>query len=201
MEQQMKSCAKCGERNFFDAQFCLACGTPLAAQTFAPPVKKKSSGLVIIMVIFGVMLGGCVIFGMFAAMIGANKTQTSPSALNSRSASPAPDASPTPDNQLVVVKASWEKGGFGSIAIWRVTFKNNTDRPIGDIKYRTAYYSETGNQVDRGGVDALLDKNTVQKVIPPKSTRTIEINDGFTHSEAHRAGFELVSWRFVSDSR
>ena len=106
-----------------------------------------------------------------------------------------------PKNQLVVVSSNWDMSGFGSIAIWRVTFRNNSDRPIGDIQYRTLYFSETGNLVDKGGVDSLLDKKIIQKVIPPKSNRTIEVNDGFIHSKANRARFELMEWRFVADSR
>ena len=41
--------------------------------------------------------------------------------------------------------------------MWRVTFRNDSDQPIGDIEYRTLYYSETGNLVDKGGVDSPLD--------------------------------------------
>jgi len=85
--------------------------------------------------------------------------------------------------------------------MWHVTFKNNSDRPIGDIQYRTIYYSETGNVVDKGGIDSPLDKKIIQRVIPAKSTRTVEVNDGFVHSEGVRARFELVDCRFVADSR
>jgi hypothetical protein len=88
MKQQIKSCARCGEQNFFDARFCLGCGTMLPAQTFMPSVKKKSSGLMIVMVIFSVMFGGYMIFRIFAAMIGSNKTKTSPSALTPMAPSP-----------------------------------------------------------------------------------------------------------------
>lgn len=116
--------------------------------------------------------------------------------------SASPYVSPTPLwNDLTVVKSSWQEGGFGAISIWKVTFKNNSDKAIGNIKYRTVYYSETGTVVDKGGVDSILDKKLVQKVIPPKSTRTLEINDGFTHSQAHRAAFEIVGCEFVSDKR
>lgn len=111
------------------------------------------------------------------------------------------EAANDPQSQLVVIKSRWERGGFGAIAMWYVTFRNNSNRPIGDIQYRTAYYSETGNLVDKGGIDSLLDKKIIQKVIPAKSTRTIEVNDGFVHSEAHRAQFQIVDCKFATDSR
>jgi hypothetical protein len=81
--------------------------------------------------------------------------------------------------------------------MWYVTLKNTTDRPIGDIKYRTTYYSETGNVVDKGGVDSILSDHMVQKIIPLKKSRMIEINDGFIHSESSKASFEIVEWKFV----
>jgi len=40
-------------------------------------------------------------------------------------------------------------------------------------------------KVDAGGVDALLSKGLIQKVIEPYQKRTIEVNDGFLNSEAH----------------
>lgn len=98
---------------------------------------------------------------------------------------------------LEVVKSTWERGGFNTVAVWHVTFYNRSKRPVGDITYRTTYYSETGNKVDAGGVDAVLGNNMIQKVISPGQKRTLEINDGFLHSQAVRATFELVDWRFV----
>jgi hypothetical protein len=102
-------------------------------------------------------------------------------------------------NPLEVVKSSWEDAAFETVAIWRVTFKNRSSKPVGNIKYRTLYYSETGGLVDKGGVDTPLiaESKTVQKVIPPKGSRTIEINDCFVNKEANRAKFELVAWEFV----
>lgn len=98
---------------------------------------------------------------------------------------------------LELVKATWKTGGFGAIALWEVTVKNNTDKQLGDIKFRTQYVSETGNIVSKGGVDGLLGKDTIEKIVPAKKTRTFDVNDGFVSEEAHTAGFELVSWRVV----
>ncbi|MBI4472288.1 MAG: hypothetical protein HY646_06440, partial [Acidobacteria bacterium] len=102
---------------------------------------------------------------------------------------------------LLVVKSTWTKGGFGSVGLWTVTFKNRSKKAVGNIKYRTEYSSETGNVVSKGGVDSLLNPGIIQKVIPPGASRTIEVNDGFIHSEAHRASFEIVGWDFVPDRR
>ena len=100
-------------------------------------------------------------------------------------------------NPLEVVSAKWEKDGFGTVAVWRVTFNNRSDKPVGNIKYRTAYFAETGAKVDAGGVDALLGKGLIQKVIPPHQKRTLEINDGFVNNEAHTGKFEVVAWEFI----
>jgi hypothetical protein len=99
--------------------------------------------------------------------------------------------------ELEIVKATWKKGGFGAIALWDVTIRNNSDKPLGDIKFRTQYSSETGNIVSKGGVDGVLGKDTIEKVVPPGKTRKFEVNDGFVSDEAHKAGFELVSWREI----
>jgi hypothetical protein len=105
----------------------------------------------------------------------------------------------TPDPTLLeIVHTTWEKGGFDSVAIWRVEFFNRGDKPIGNIRYRTRYTAETGDQVDRGGIDALLGDYTIRRVIPPHQKRQIEINDGFLHHEAVRGSFEVVSWEFVN---
>jgi hypothetical protein len=45
-------------------------------------------------------------------------------------------------------------------------------------------------------VEAILDY-TVQKVIEPRSKRTIEINDGFIQQDVVKGTFELVSWETI----
>jgi hypothetical protein len=108
-------------------------------------------------------------------------------------------ASPTPDLSLLqITKQTWKRGGFDAVALWQITFWNRSDKPIGNIRYRTRYTAETGDQVDRGGVDALLGDYTIRRVIPPHQKRTLEINDGFLHHEAARASFEIVSFEFVN---
>jgi hypothetical protein len=110
-----------------------------------------------------------------------------------------PPPSATPDLSLLqITKHTLEKGGFDTVALWHITFWNRSDKPIGNIRYRTRYTAETGDQVDRGGVDALLGDYTIRKVILPHQKRTIEINDGFVNREAARGNFEIVSWEFVN---
>jgi hypothetical protein len=100
--------------------------------------------------------------------------------------------------KLQVVSSNWEKSGFGAVVVWKVKFKNTSARPIGNIKYRTSYTAETGDVVDRGGTDSLMSKDTLQKVIKPGETRTLEINDGFVNQEAHQASFAVVSWEYLN---
>jgi len=38
-------------------------------------------------------------------------------------------------NPLEVAHSTWRLGGFNTVAIWTVTFRNRSDRPVGNIKY------------------------------------------------------------------
>jgi hypothetical protein len=98
---------------------------------------------------------------------------------------------------LQLVSSKWEKGGFGAIAIWKVTIKNVSDKPLGDIKFSTEYFSETKNSVGKGGTKGILGKDIIQKVVPPKSTKTFEVNDGFVIDDAVSAEFLIESWRVI----
>lgn len=213
-------CPNCGHKNPLNFKHCTECGTGLPSQSAYPsqPIparptltpEEKAATEKKNVKMFLLILGAVVGLSIFAAILGAitpgngppAKTAEEPSAIATatKTATPPPIPTATPAS-LIVVKSDWEKGGFGTIAMWKVTFKNLSDQPIGNIRYRTAYFSETGAQVDKGGEAGVLGGKPVQKVIPAKSTRTIEINDGFTHSEAHRASFELVGWEFVVDKR
>jgi hypothetical protein len=101
---------------------------------------------------------------------------------------------------LDVVHSSWRFGGFDSVAIWTVTFRNRSTRPVGNIKYVTDYRAETGDLVDQCGEKAFGD-HVIRKVIPAKSSRTLEINDCFVNHQAARAGFNVTGWEFVADRR
>jgi hypothetical protein len=126
----------------------------------------------------------------------ASSNSTSNTKAKGTNANQAPPIDPEKEG-LRLVSSKWQKGGFGTVAVWRVTIENISDKPLGDIKFRTAYYSETKNKVGQGGVDGLIGKDTIEKIVPPKSKRTFEVNDGFVSDEANTGSFELVSWRVI----
>jgi hypothetical protein len=95
---------------------------------------------------------------------------------------------------LEVADFKWSTGGFGSVGILKVTFKNRSTKPVGNIVYKTEYKAETGLVVSRGS-------GVIAKVIGPNETRTIEVNDGFINSQSDTANFNIVSWQFVEDNR
>jgi hypothetical protein len=101
-------------------------------------------------------------------------------------------------DKLQVIKKTWKKDGFGTVIMWRMTFRNTGDTPIGNIVYWTTYKAETGDVVDRGGNAAILGDYTIRKVIDPGQTRTIEINDGFVNQEAFNGHFQVVSCEYIA---
>lgn len=178
---------------------------PYPNQPPSPPKTGLTGTQIFLILLIGIptlCVGGCV-----ACVIGVGLLAPKGDAVTPPpqvSVPPVPDQSDSAPNgrsstsvgKLELVKSVWVRDGFGSVAVWRVTFKNPTNQKIGNIKYRTIYYSETNNVVDKGGVEALADR-TIQKVIEPKKTRTIEINDGFLHEQAAKATFELVSYEVI----
>jgi hypothetical protein len=93
-------------------------------------------------------------------------------------------------NPVEVVRSSWSRDGFGNIAMWSLTLKNRSARSVGNLRYQTKYFAETGSQVDSS-------ERVIQKVLAPGQRRTIEVNDGFLHSEAHTATFTVLSSQFM----
>lgn len=214
MQELFKLCSICGAQNDLSAQFCQACNAQSFPITKARPKQKFRTSL---LVKCGVAVFGCSALIGIISMIREDRPAPPKGVILASGPTPTSTPTPTPvlspaeqirekselapESELAAVQVRWERSGSGAPVIWRVSLKNNTARPISGIQYRTTYYSETGNVLGKGGVDSALDKKIVQKVIPPKATRTIEIKDGFTHSEVHRAHFQLVSWRFVADKR
>lgn len=222
MAQQFVNCPRCGHASPAGNTFCGSCGNQL------PPPTARSSSLKLLLIVFGVIGVASLLlialavatykprqqqaaqFNLSAtpAPLSSNARASAPPASNARAS--VPSATPivtghvtsgSPDFPLLqVTQSRWEKGGFGTVAMWRVTFHNKSKRPIGNIKFQTSYSAETGAQVDRGGTDSLLGKDTIQKVIKPGEKRTIEVNDGFVHDEAARGSFNVVSWEYVDDA-
>lgn len=121
----------------------------------------------------------------------------SPSAAPIQPPQPTVTATPTelltvaePDTHFRVTKSTWEKGGFDSIALWHVTIKNVTNRPMGNFTYVTGYGSETG--VDHGSRGGRLEKR-----LEPGQTKSFEINDGFISTAINRASIEITSAEFL----
>lgn len=91
---------------------------------------------------------------------------------------------------LVVVRSDWKRGGFNNIALWTVTFRNRSNRQIGDMQYKTRYYTETGRLIDKGS-------GTIGKIVRAGRVRKLEVNDGFVHPDAASASFTMVGWRYL----
>lgn len=87
---------------------------------------------------------------------------------------------------LKVVRSSWKKGGFDTVAIWSVTIRNlNKAASFADITYSTSYSGESGTMLDsKTGV--------IYDVLKPGQTRTFEVKEGFIHGQVSRAGFQLT---------
>jgi hypothetical protein len=75
-----------------------------------------------------------------------------------RKAAPANPACP----DLEVIRKTWRKGGFDTVALMTVTFRNNSDRPIGNIPYNTHYYAATGKVLTKGGEQSFLGKDMIR---------------------------------------
>jgi hypothetical protein len=117
---------------------------------------------------------------------------------------PPPTAKPSPSSNeylsteawagsdFQVVRKTWEKGGFDTVAIWHVTIKNLTNRPIGNFRYTTDYQSETG--VNHGSHFGRLEKR-----LEAGQTKTFEFNDGFVYSQADRAGVDIIKGEFLGE--
>lgn len=76
----------------------------------------------------------------------------------------------------------------GVLGKWEVTFQNRSAERIGDILYKTHYYSETNRLLGEGG-------GVIMRIIEPKDSRTVEVSDGLQHSQVARGQFEIISWK------
>jgi hypothetical protein len=94
------------------------------------------------------------------------------------------------ENPIVLENSRWEKGGFGVVGVWKITLRNRSEKPVGNLGYKTTYFSETNNEVDSNS-------GLIQKVITPRQKRTIEVNDGFISNDAHTANFVITGWEYV----
>jgi hypothetical protein len=182
-------CTFCNSANPPEAKFCNECAQPLRERGPLPepgpppvqanPVSKPLSEKFII--------GFAIVFAVTLILMIIGVTQDRQEKAKMLQNAP-----------LRVVNSKFEHNGFGAVAVWTVTFENRSSQRLGNIKYRTKYFAETGKQIDQGGVDALLGEYTIQKVIEPNSTRTLEITDGFIKKDVARGTFELVFWEKIN---
>ena len=190
---------------------------PSKTQAATTPVSSSPSAKPVLIIIFS-FLGLCGLCGLLSTI--ANKrgsktnTGTAPTSASrarstNSSSSSAPShtsstksnatdqqASETSQPELEIISLNWVRGGLGAVAVWQLTIKNNTRKKIGDLKYETRYYSESDKQLGPAGAPGQT-KHTLQIVIEPNETRTLEVKDGFTHSDVAKAQFDLKSWRFI----
>ena len=102
------------------------------------------------------------------------------------------------NKELFIARATWDRGE-GGFANWRLVFKNNTDKPIGDLKYVTHYMTETGGIITTCGTESRPDSE-IRRIIPPRQSRALEINDCVVTHQAGKATFTLVDWQYIEDN-
>ncbi len=91
----------------------------------------------------------------------------------------------------ISVDAKWRKGGFGTVAVCDLTFKNDSDRTIKDVELLVRYSSESG-------VALGSHKEVIYSVVPAGETKSInEHAMGFVHQQAENASVSIVGFRVV----
>jgi hypothetical protein len=91
-----------------------------------------------------------------------------------------------PSTDIAIVRHSWQKGGFDSVALWNVTLKNDSRLvTYADIEY-IAVYSAASGTVLHTRPGKILD------TLKPGETRSFDINDGFINHQAKRASLTIT---------
>ncbi len=179
----MTKCKYCGATTPGAVSKCPHCGRnqPLLTSRIIPPIFI---GAVIMLIL---------------AAISSTHTPSPPSqrttSVNYPQVDPREEVKKNPTKYIKIVKQSWRKGGFGSVAIHNLTIRNESNYDIKDISIKFSYLSDSGT---------LLDYNvqTIYQIIKAKKTRTFyDVNAGLVHSQATRGGVDqILSFEFVSHS-
>lgn len=92
-----------------------------------------------------------------------------------------------PADQLTISKTEWVKGGFGSIALLHLTFKNAGKRAVKDINLNCYFYGSSGTEISHTNV-------TVFETFPAgKSKRSAELNLGFIDSQVQTGSCHIIA--------
>jgi tetratricopeptide (TPR) repeat protein len=89
-------------------------------------------------------------------------------------------------SRFVTIKSSWYIGGFGTVAIHKVTVKNECSFPIKNIALAITYYTGGRDKCDYA-------QYTIMDKVPANSTKVFrDINAGFVNSQAKTCSVELL---------
>ncbi|WP_404357039.1 hypothetical protein [Methylotuvimicrobium sp. KM1] len=96
-------------------------------------------------------------------------------------------AQKAPEEFVKIIKQSWRKDGFGTIAVVDLTVKNTAPFDVKDIIFLCNFYGNSGTQLNS------IEKQ-VFEIIRYDETRTFKnIDLGFINSQAARGGCRVVT--------
>ncbi|ENX22472.1 hypothetical protein F892_01714 [Acinetobacter vivianii] len=151
------NCKECGVQVSTQAKACPNCGAK---------VKKPTS-------IFTWIILVIVVFGIFAAIGGGDKSGGTSSGSSEVQLSPKEQAL-----NDVQFDFSWSKDGFGNIMMIDMTVKNNGIHDIKDFTVECEHTSNSGTKIDSN-------KREVFEIIKAGETKKFkQFNMGFIHSQA-----------------
>jgi hypothetical protein len=95
-----------------------------------------------------------------------------------------------PERFLTVKSWNWEAGGFGSVGIINVTFKNDGVKTAKDIVVKVDFKGESGTTLSTA-------EHVIPTVVSPGKAKTVnDVNLGFIDSQTKNASIEIVSATF-----
>ncbi|NPU69970.1 hypothetical protein HL667_33615 [Bradyrhizobium sp. 83012] len=88
--------------------------------------------------------------------------------------------------EMTISKISWEKAGFGNVALLNLTIANANGFAIRDVVLDCSFYGASGTEVSQR-------LHTIYDIVPAKaSKRFTQINVGFIHNQSARGGCSIV---------
>jgi len=92
---------------------------------------------------------------------------------------------PLPIDAFKLAKFDWAKGGFDTVAVVTVTFKNDNRYDVKDAVLECDFHGASGTRIAR------LTQTVYQRFPAGKAKTVREINMGFVPSQAAKAGCEV----------